>query len=119
LSRVRELAAREELSFEAHSISHLAVSRLPEERLQKEMEGSRARVEELTGRRVNHFCYPYGSPNEVGTVAPSLVRKLFHSGTTTSRGRCSAGVDLALLPRVPLDEGDSEEVAALKVGTAR
>src|SRR5436309_1696606 len=92
--RVRQLAAHDELSFEAHSISHLAVSRLSEERITKELEGSRARIEGQTGRRVQHFCYPYGSRNEVGTVAPNVVRKLFRSGTTTDRGRCSKGVDL-------------------------
>ncbi len=117
--RVRELAAHSEVSFQAHSINHLAVSRLSEERLKKELEGSRARIRELTGQSVDHFCYPYGSPGEVGTVAPNVVRKLFRSATTTSRGRCYQGVDLALLPRVPLDEGDSVEVVALKVGSAR
>jgi peptidoglycan/xylan/chitin deacetylase (PgdA/CDA1 family) len=117
--RVRELAAHEEVSFQAHSINHLAVSRLSEEMLRKELEGSRARIWELTRRSVDHFCYPYGSPGEVGTTAPNVVRKLFRSATTTTRGRCHPGVDLALLPRVPIDDADSEEVMELKVGTAR
>jgi peptidoglycan/xylan/chitin deacetylase (PgdA/CDA1 family) len=117
--RVRQLAKRSEVSFEAHTINHLAVSRITEEKLISEMQGSRSRIEEITGRPVNHFCYPYGSPNEIGPAAPKKVRELFRSGTTTSRGRCSAGVDLALLPRVPLDELDSEEVVELKVSTAR
>ena len=117
--RVRELAANEEVSFQAHSISHLAVSRLTEETLKNELEGSRARIWELTRRPVDHFCYPYGSPGEIGTAAPNVVRKLFRSATTTTRGRCHEGVDLALLPRVPIDDMDSEEVMELKVGTAR
>jgi peptidoglycan/xylan/chitin deacetylase (PgdA/CDA1 family) len=117
--RVRELAAHEEISFQAHTVNHLAVSRLSEEGLRKELEGCRSRIEELTGRSVDHFCYPYGSPNEVGVSAPNVVRKLFRSATTTTRGRCHQGVDLALLPRVPIDDRDSEEVMALKVGTAR
>ncbi len=117
--RVRQLAVRPELFFECHTVNHLAVSRLTETGLRAELETSRARIQEITNRPVQHFCYPYGSPNEVGRSAPETVRKLFRSGTTTSRGRCAAGVDMALLPRVPIDGADSEEVAALKVSTAR
>ena len=118
-SRVRELSKHDELSFEAHSVNHLAVSCLREQDLITELESSRSRIEEWTGRKVNHFCYPYGSPREVGQTAPNVVRNRFDSATTTSRGRCSSSADLALLPRVPLDGADLEEVAALKVGTAR
>jgi peptidoglycan/xylan/chitin deacetylase (PgdA/CDA1 family) len=116
---VRELCRHDELSFQAHSINHLAVSRISEEMLKQEIEGCRKRIEEMTGREVHHFCYPYGSRNEVGASAPNTVRKLFRSATTTARGRCAAGVDLALLPRVPVDDADSEEVAVLKVASAR
>jgi peptidoglycan/xylan/chitin deacetylase (PgdA/CDA1 family) len=117
--RVRELAERAEISFQAHTVNHLAVSRLSESQLVREMEESRRRIEDITGRRVQHFCYPYGSPNEVGTQAPNVARKLFRSATTTTRGRCSKGTDLALLPRVPIDSADSEEIVAFKVGSAR
>ncbi len=118
-NRVQQLAMRPELSFEAHTVNHLAVSRITEQKLVRELEDSRRRIEEITGRRVEHFCYPYGSPDEVGEFAPSVVRRLFQSGTTTSRGRCKPGSDLALLPRVPIDGGDSREVASLKVGVIR
>ena len=117
--RVRQLAHRDELSFEAHTVSHLALSRLSDDHLIAEMEDSRARIEEVTGRPVRHFCYPYGSPNEVGRVAPKHARSRFRSATTTARGRCASGVDLALLPRVPLDIADPEAVVDFKVSSAR
>jgi peptidoglycan/xylan/chitin deacetylase (PgdA/CDA1 family) len=117
--RVRQLARHDQLSFEAHGVSHLALARLTDDDLIAEMEDSRARIQEMTGRPVRHFCYPYGSLNEVGTVAPAHARSRFRSATTTARGRCASGVDLALLPRVPLDIADSEEVVAFKVGAAR
>lgn len=117
--RVRQLARHDELSFEAHTVSHLALSRLTDDHLIAEMEDSRARIQEVTGRPVRHFCYPYGRPNEVGRVAPTHARSRFRSATTTDRGRCASGVDLALLPRVALDIADSEKVVAFKVGSAR
>jgi len=116
--RVRELAAREEVSFEAHSVNHLALSRLTKEAVQEEMERSRARIEEATGRKVQHFCYPYGDPGEIGTLAPQIARALFRSATTMLRGRCHKNTDLMMLPRIPLYERDSEQIVALKVGLA-
>src|SRR5439155_8057629 len=44
--RVRKLPMHDELCFQAHSINHLAVSRLSEHCLMNELEGSRLRIEE-------------------------------------------------------------------------
>jgi peptidoglycan/xylan/chitin deacetylase (PgdA/CDA1 family) len=117
--RVRELVTREELSFEAHSVNHLALSRLTEEVVREEMMQSRARIEEITGRKVQHFCYPYGGLGEIGPLAPRIARSLFRSATTMLRGRCHKDSDPAMLPRIPLYELDSEQRLALKVGVAR
>jgi peptidoglycan/xylan/chitin deacetylase (PgdA/CDA1 family) len=117
--RVRELATREELSFEVHSVNHLALSRLTEEAVREEMLQSRARVEQVTGRQVQHFCYPYGGLSEIGPLAPRIAHALFRSATTMLRGRCHKDADPAMLPRIPLYEQDSEERVALKVSLAR
>jgi peptidoglycan/xylan/chitin deacetylase (PgdA/CDA1 family) len=117
--RVKALAKYDELSFEAHTVNHLAMSRLSEQDCIREMEGSRNRIEEVTGRPVRHFCYPYGGRGEVGASAPAIVGKLFRSGTTTNRGRCYRRSDLTLLPRVLIDGQDSPAVGAFKVAAAR
>ena len=117
--RVRELARNDALSFEAHTVNHLALSRLDDDAIAREMEACCCRIEEITGRRVEHFCYPFGGVAEIGDAAPRIARQRFRSATTLLRGRCSAGADVALLPRVPLYDGDSREIVALKVATAR
>src|SRR5262249_13499800 len=117
--RVRELVTREELSFEVHSVNHLALSRLTEEAIRAEMLRSRTRVEQMTGCNVEHFCYPYGGLDEIGSLAPRIARSLFRSATTMLRGRCHKDTDSAMLPRVPLYERDSEQRVALKVSLAR
>jgi peptidoglycan/xylan/chitin deacetylase (PgdA/CDA1 family) len=117
--RVRELATREALSFEAHSVNHLALSCLTEEAIHEEMVRSRARIEQVTGRNVQHFCYPYGDRSAIGALAPRITRALFRSASTMLRGRCHKDVDLAMLPRIPLYEGDSEQRVALKMSIAR
>jgi peptidoglycan/xylan/chitin deacetylase (PgdA/CDA1 family) len=117
--RVRELVTREELSFEAHSVNHLALSRLTEEAVRGEMMQSRACIEQVTGRKVQHFCYPYGGLGEIGALAPRIARSLFSSATTMLRGRCHKDADPAMLSRIPLYEHDLEQRVALKVSLAR
>jgi peptidoglycan/xylan/chitin deacetylase (PgdA/CDA1 family) len=117
-ARVRELATRPEISFESHSVNHLAVSRLTKGEVIAEMDHSRARIEEMTGRAVQHFCYPYGDRADIGDIAPAIARSRFRSAVTMLRGRCHQNANLFMLPRVPLYEGDSEHTVALKVGVA-
>jgi peptidoglycan/xylan/chitin deacetylase (PgdA/CDA1 family) len=118
-TRVCELLSHEELSFQAHSVSHLALSCLPEDSVREEMLRSRARIEEVTARKVEHFCYPYGGVAEIGAIAPSVARSLFSSATTMVRGRCHKDADPAMLPRIPLYETDSEQRVMLKISVAR
>lgn len=117
-SRVRELSAHAEISFETHSVHHLALSRLSEPALRRELENSRARIEAETGRPSLHFCYPYGEPDDIGELGARAARSLFRTATTMVRGRCRPGLDRALLPRVPLYEKDDELTAELKVALA-
>ena len=117
--RVRALARHDALSFDAHTVNHLALARLDEEAIGAEMERSRTRIEEFTGRRVEHFCYPYGGRDEISAAAAEQARRRFRSATTLLRGRCGADSDLAMLPRVPLYDPDSRPMVALKVATSR
>jgi peptidoglycan/xylan/chitin deacetylase (PgdA/CDA1 family) len=118
-NRVAELARHEELSFEAHSVSHLAMSRLTAPQVESEMRVSRDRVQSATGRPVRHFCYPYGAPNQIGAAAASIARQLFRSAVTMERGRCTRHADLAMLPRVPLYQTDTAHTVAAKIALAR
>jgi peptidoglycan/xylan/chitin deacetylase (PgdA/CDA1 family) len=44
----------------AHSLSHPRLSRLPRDEARKEIAGSKAVLEELIGRQVTLFAFPYG-----------------------------------------------------------
>ena len=83
------------------------------------MERCCSRIEEMTGRRVEHFCYPFGGLDEIGESAPIQARRRFRSATTMLRGRCNSASDPLMLPRSPLYEGDSGPLVALKVAAAR
>jgi peptidoglycan/xylan/chitin deacetylase (PgdA/CDA1 family) len=44
----------------SHSFTHRGLTRLSDEELEREVDSSRVRLEEVTGRPVVSFCYPYG-----------------------------------------------------------
>jgi peptidoglycan/xylan/chitin deacetylase (PgdA/CDA1 family) len=116
--RVAELARSRVLSFEAHSVNHLPLGRLPEGEVIREMEVSRERIEEATGVPVRHFCYPFGSDREVGVLPPELARTRFRSAVTTARGRCGPSDDPARLPRIPMLEHEDGDLAVVKAALA-
>jgi len=68
---VEEIAG---LGFElgSHSCSHPVLSRLPPEQVREELTRSRKVLEDIIGRAVNLFSYPFGLPS----VAPAPVKKL-------------------------------------------
>lgn len=117
--RVAELAHQEEISFQAHSVSHPYFAILLDEQIREEMEKSRCDVESMAGRPVQHFCYPYGTVESIGSQAPELARRLFSSATTSVRARCRPGMDRALLPRITMHEHYTAGMTSLKVKATR
>jgi peptidoglycan/xylan/chitin deacetylase (PgdA/CDA1 family) len=117
--RIADLARQEEISFGAHSVNHPFFFTLSSEEIRREMVDSRREVEEMTGRPVDHFCYPYGSLRAIGSQAPDIARELFQSATTAMGTRCRPGLNPALLPRITMHEHYTPGMTSLKVKAAR
>lgn len=58
---VREMADNG-MTIGGHTVTHPILSRLPKERQWHEIEGCATRILEETGRRMEYFAYPVGSP---------------------------------------------------------
>jgi len=58
---IRRLAASPLIEIGAHSVSHPALTFLPDAEQREEIAESRARLEAITERRVTSFSYPHGS----------------------------------------------------------
>ena len=89
----------------AHTLSHPVLCSLSPEQVSTEMRDSRDRLEARIGTPVTHFCYPFGSRNEVGVREFELARMLgFKTATTTRWGNIFRAhrQHLYSLPRVPL-----------------
>jgi len=72
------------LTVGAHTVHHVRLPQLSEERVRDELVGAKRRLEEITGSPVIHFAYPYGDYSDVIVQAVSEVG--YRSAATTCFG---------------------------------
>lgn len=73
----------------SHTLSHPFLSKLPAEHAKEEIASSRRKLEDLFGRPVDHFCYPYGDYNE--RVRDLVQEAGYKTACTTEWGVNSSG----------------------------
>jgi len=99
------------LTIGAHTITHDALSKLPELRVREEMAGSRNRLEEKLGTTPKHFAYPYGDAASASRREFEIAKSLgFVTAVTTRKGVVLQDhiEHLHALPRVSLN-GDYQQ----------
>jgi len=100
LMSVDQLRAWQAQGFElgSHTRSHPRLHALDPASAEAEIAGSRTDLERMTGARIDHFCYPYGSFN------PLAVRQTeaagYQSAVTTQSGIARNVDNRFLLPRM-------------------
>lgn len=98
------------IEFGAHTATHPILSSVSSEReLAAEIDGSKRRIEEELDRPVAHFCYPNGSPRDIGAAAIEAVRAAgFRTAVTTETGLVSTSDDRLRLRRIGVEPGLEE-----------
>jgi peptidoglycan/xylan/chitin deacetylase (PgdA/CDA1 family) len=82
--QVREwLAAGHDIG--AHTCTHPWLTQIPLDQAREEILASKARLEDLFGRPIRHFCYPYGDWNPA--VRDAVADAGFQTACTTVPGR--------------------------------
>lgn len=109
--QIRAWAARG-IEFGAHSRTHPELPSLPDAQLQDEIAGSRDELEQVLGRAVETFAYPYGLFD--GRVR-GAVRGSFALAFTLQPGINRAETDRHLLRRNEVTPGDSLLQVAFRV----
>jgi peptidoglycan/xylan/chitin deacetylase (PgdA/CDA1 family) len=66
----------------AHTLSHPHLTRISRDAAREEIFASKKKLEDLFGRPIRHFCYPYGAWDE---PIADLVREAGYSTATTTR----------------------------------
>ncbi len=82
---VVELSRSPLITVGAHTRTHPSLPTLSPQRSREEIVGGKQRIEQLIGRRVAHFCYPYGHFNDA--VVAQVRDAGFVTATTTNGGR--------------------------------
>ncbi|WP_308389391.1 polysaccharide deacetylase family protein [Acidithiobacillus sp. AMEEHan] len=99
----------------AHTRAHVHLPALSAREAETEIAGSKQDLEDLLGRELGSFCYPYG---EWGTRERDLVAKsAFRAAVSTRRGRARIGDDLLTLPRITVGGHHLPHVLPLQLWT--
>jgi peptidoglycan/xylan/chitin deacetylase (PgdA/CDA1 family) len=104
------------IEFGSHSVSHRRLVDLPRDELAREIVDSRRTIEDITGKEVAMFSYPYRFPEEqpvfTRTLADLLDASGYRLGVTTAIGCPRAADDRRFLPRLPVN--DCDDIALLQ-----
>jgi peptidoglycan/xylan/chitin deacetylase (PgdA/CDA1 family) len=68
----------------SHTLSHPFLTKVPRQAAREEITASRKKLEDLFGRPIEHFCYPYGDWNE--KVRDVVVEAGYQTACTTDIG---------------------------------
>jgi peptidoglycan/xylan/chitin deacetylase (PgdA/CDA1 family) len=91
----------------AHTVTHPALKELSGAAQRREVGLSKAHLEDILGRAVTSFAYPYGARSEESIA---IVREAgFDSACATVAGVVEPGVDHFQLPRVAVDDWNGDE----------
>ena len=107
------------IEFGSHSVSHRHLVDLTDEQLVDEVVGSRQAIQQITGKEVTLFSYPFRFPEENLAFTRSLGRLLaergYRAGVTTAIGRARATNDPLFLPRLPMNDCDDTSLLRAKL----
>jgi peptidoglycan/xylan/chitin deacetylase (PgdA/CDA1 family) len=88
----------ESLRIESHTVSHPILTNVGQERLEEELRNSKSRLENVLGRKVEHFCYPNGNLDE--DVRKAVEKAGYTSAVTTAYGFNSSQSNQFTLRRI-------------------
>lgn len=96
----------------AHSVSHPALADLPPLDQLYELVQSKARLEEITGRPVTCFAYPYGRRGDYSGATMTLLQETgFACACANFSGAVYRRTDRLQLPRIYVRDWDGDQFA--------
>lgn len=109
IDQLVQLSKHPLVTIGSHSVSHPSLSKISEEQSYKELYDSKAELERITGKTVEHFSYPFGTVNDVSERELAHAKKAgYKTALTTHYGDTHANSDLFNLPRIWTSEHNKE-----------
>lgn len=107
------------IEFGSHSVSHRKLVELTLPQLTHEVTASKHAIEDITGRDVGLFSYPYRFPEEdthfTSELAELLNAEGYRAGVTTAIGRSRPQSNPRFLPRLPMNDCDDLQLLQAKL----
>jgi len=82
---VKQFSKDELITIGAHTVNHLNLKKLSDEKCKEEMQNSKLRLENILCKPVEHFAYPFGGFEEAGKREFTFARELGFKTATTTR----------------------------------
>jgi peptidoglycan/xylan/chitin deacetylase (PgdA/CDA1 family) len=94
------------MSFGSHTVTHPILSKLSVDRMRKEIQESKANIEEKLGTRITTFAYPNGTRHDFNDSTKNLLKECGYAcALTTTFGTNEYQQDLFELRRAtPWDQ---------------
>ena len=105
--QIKELSLHPLCTIGGHTVSHPALNQLSDDDFRQEVRVGIEKLENITGQKINHFAYPYGSPNEIGEREYRLINEFNFKTSFVAYGGCITEKNknnITHLPRVYLHE---------------
>lgn len=99
----------------SHTITHRRLAEVEASECEFELRESKRRLEEALRQDVWDLAYPYGSTNAI--VRRAAAECGYRTACSTIEGLSSASDDPLMLPRVPVEGGDSMADFMCRLGT--
>ncbi|MGE0281235.1 MAG: polysaccharide deacetylase family protein [Rhizobiaceae bacterium] len=105
---LRELAAAD-VEIGSHTMTHRSLTSLSPRELVTELEASKKQIEDIVGKAVTSFAYPFGTMRDFdGPSAQALRMAGYRVAFTSQHGTIETDLDPMFLPRVKIEGGDPD-----------
>jgi peptidoglycan/xylan/chitin deacetylase (PgdA/CDA1 family) len=105
--RLRELASSALIDFGSHSVDHPNMRRLNARQMRRQAVDSKHALEDLLGRSVISFAYPYGTMDHFSrTTRAALLEAGYEVAVTARWGTMNRASDLLALKRISFKNAD-------------
>lgn len=114
-NRIIELSKDSLFTFGSHTVTHPFLNTLDSQGIVNEFVESKDIISRYTNSEINHFCYPYGSLQAIGSDAPAICQNYYQTAVTMVRGPVLNGDNFSMLKRIAVYEKDSPEIVLTKI----
>lgn len=109
-NEIVELAAGGLVEVGAHTVTHSVLANLPAAEQRYEIQQSKTDLENVLGRPVESFAYPFGTLSDYNDTTVQLVKELgFKYACSNFKDMVQPGADLFQLPRQIVRNWDGEQ----------